>query len=74
MFVDFGKAFDSVNRNTMLHILSNYGVPEEIAIVVMYDKPSCFVQTPDGPTEAFPKTAGIHVSAISLCHHCGLCP
>ena len=30
VFVDFSKAFDSVNRKVMLHILLNYGIPQEI--------------------------------------------
>ena len=61
VFVDLCKAFDSVDRNATLHMLSNYGVPGEIinAIPVMYDNRSCFVQTPDGLTGAFPTTAGI---------------
>ena len=46
VFVDFSKAFDSVNRKTMLHILLNYGIPEEIvnAIAIMRYNPSSFVQ------------------------------
>ena len=61
MFVDFSKAFDSVNRKAMLYILLNYGIPEEIvnAIAIMYDKPSSFVQTLDGPTKEFFTTTGI---------------
>ncbi|KAJ3584317.1 hypothetical protein NHX12_014813 [Muraenolepis orangiensis] len=45
----------------MLHILLNYGVPDEIvkAIAIMYDNPSCFVQTTDGLTKEFLTTAGI---------------
>ena len=41
VFVDFSKAFDSVNRKTMLHILLNYGIREEIvnAISIIYDNP-----------------------------------
>ena len=55
VFVDFSKAFDSMNRKAMLHILLNYGIPEEIvnAIVIMYDNPSSFVQTLDSPTKEF---------------------
>ena len=61
VFVDFSKAFDSVNRKAMLHILLNYGIPEEIvnAIAIMYDNPSSFVQTLDGPTKEFFTTTGI---------------
>ena len=61
VFVDFAKAFDSVNRNIMVHILSNYGIPDDMirAIAVMYEDPSSFVNTPDGPTESFVTTTGI---------------
>ena len=61
MFVAFSKAFDSVNRKAMLHILLNYGITEEIvnAIASMYDNPSSFVQTLDGPTKEFFTTTGI---------------
>ena len=45
VFVDFSKAFDSVNRKAMLHILLNYGISEEIvnAIAIIYVNPSSFV-------------------------------
>ncbi|KAJ3609506.1 hypothetical protein NHX12_024027 [Muraenolepis orangiensis] len=45
----------------MLHILRNYSVPDEIvkAIAIMYDNPSCFVQSTDGLTKEFFTTAGI---------------
>lgn len=61
VFVDFSKAFDSVNRKGMLHILLNYGVPDETvkAIAIMYDNPSSSVQTMDGLTKEFLTTAGI---------------
>ena len=61
MFVAFSKAFHSVNRKAMLHILLNYGIPEEIvnAIANMCDNPSSFVQTLDGPTNEFFTTTGI---------------
>ena len=61
VFVDFSKAFDSVNRKAMLHILLNYGIPDEIvnAIAIMYDNPSSFVQAFDCPTKEFFTTTGI---------------
>ena len=61
IFLDFSKAFDSVNRCNMIKVLSNYGIPNEIiqAIDVMYTDPLCFVQSVDGPTEQFKTTSGI---------------
>ena len=40
VFVDFSKAFDSVDRSKMFEILKLYGIPEEIvaAIKVMYNR------------------------------------
>ncbi|KAJ3604648.1 hypothetical protein NHX12_029388 [Muraenolepis orangiensis] len=45
----------------MLHILLNYSVPDAIvkAIAIMYDNPSCFVQSTDGLTKEFLTTARI---------------
>ena len=40
IFVDFRKAFDSINRDQMFLILEAYGIPTEIvnAIKVIYMK------------------------------------
>ena len=61
VFVDFAKAFDSVDRKALLHILYNYGIPDETvkAIAIMYNNPSTFVDSPDSPTKEFVTTAGI---------------
>lgn len=55
IFVDFAKAFDSVDRRAMLHILQNYGIPDNIinAIAIMYENPQSFVNTSDGPIDLF---------------------
>lgn len=44
-----------------MHILHNYSIPKQIvnAISIMYNNPTCFVQSHDGPTNEFPTTAGI---------------
>ena len=61
VFVDFSKAFDSINRSAMLHILHLYGLPDKIiaGIKTMYDNPETFVLSLDGATNAFFTTAGI---------------
>ena len=61
VFVDFSKAFDSVDRSKMFEILRLYGIPEGIiaAIKVMYTDNSSTVMTTDGETQAFPTLAGI---------------
>ena len=40
VFIDFQKAFDSIDRKAMINILRNIGIPEKIvrAIACMYDK------------------------------------
>ena len=60
VYIDFSKAFDSVNRKAMLHILSMYGIPKKItaAIKRMYENPQTFL-TADGPTDIFSTTKGI---------------
>ena len=61
IFVDFSKAFDSVNREKMFEILGLYGIPTEIidAIKVLYSNTRSSVLTPDGETDQFDILAGI---------------
>ena len=61
VFVDFSKAFDSVDRSKMFEILGLYGIPEEIvaAIKVMYTDSTSTVMTTDGETQPFSTLAGI---------------
>ena len=55
VFIDFSKAFDSIDRKKMLQILSAYGIPKKIltAIEVMYNEILAKVISPDGSTELF---------------------
>ena len=61
VFVDFSKAFDSINRDAMFHILHLYGIPAPIiqAIKVMYHNSNSRVRTPDGLTDAFLTLIGV---------------
>ena len=60
-FIDFRKAFDSINRNTMFEILLAYGIPQEVvnAIHVMYKDTSAVVITPEGETDTFDIDTGV---------------
>ena len=61
IFIDFKKAFDSVDRNTLFQILHAYGIPEKIvkAIQIMYINTSAVVLTPEGETTNFNINTGI---------------
>ena len=55
LFVDFIKAFDSIHRGKMEHILLAYGVPKETvaAITILYVNTKVKVRSSDGDTEYF---------------------
>ena len=61
IFIDFKKAFDSVDRNTLFQILHAYGFPEKIvkATQIMYVNTSAFVLTPEGETTHFNINTGV---------------
>ena len=60
-FVDFKKAFDSVDRNKLMSILRAYGIPEKLvcAIAIMYTDTIAKVMSPDGETDFFDILAGV---------------
>ena len=55
IFVDFSKAFGSIDRSKMEPILEAYRIPNKIikAIMIMYKNTKAFVRSPDGDTEFF---------------------
>ena len=61
VFIDFKKAFDSIDRNIMFQILEAYGIPREIinSIKIMYTNTSATVITPEGLTDFFPINTGV---------------
>ena len=61
VFIDFKKAFDSLNHETMFKILSAYGVPARMlnAIKLCYQNLSAKVVSPDGDTDIFKIHAGV---------------
>ena len=60
-FIDFRKAFDSIDRGRMLQILKAYGIPPDVvaAIRVMYENTSALVIIPEGKTEQFAIDTGV---------------
>jgi sorting nexin-29 len=61
VFVDFRKAFDSIDRHAIPLILQAYGVPELLitAIMDMYKDTTAFVQIGADRTEDFRTTSGV---------------
>ena len=59
IYVDFQKAFDSVNSREMMKILKAYDIPPRLlkAIQKLYENTRTRVITPDGETEFFEVTA-----------------
>ena len=60
-FVHFEKAFDSVHRNSLWMIMSQYGIPQKIINIVkaLYDGFECAVVEKDATTEWFELTTGV---------------
>jgi hypothetical protein len=60
-FVDFRKAFDSVDRITTMRILECYGIPADLvtAIASLYADTHAFVRTPQGPSDSFTTSTGV---------------
>ena len=52
IFIDFSKAFDSIDRSVMFEILGLYGIPQPMldAIRLLYTNNTSTVLTPDGET------------------------
>jgi hypothetical protein len=61
VFVDFTKAFDSVNRKSLEQIILLYGVPQQLvsAIMALYINTTACVRTSDGLTDNFATSSGI---------------
>ena len=61
IFLDFTKAFDSINRGKMEQILLAYGIPKETVatITILYRNTKVKVRSPAGDTEYFDIVAGV---------------
>lgn len=60
-FVDYEKAFDSVDRETLWKIMESYGIPPKLIRMVkaMYDGNQCAVVDVTGPTGWFDVKSGV---------------
>ena len=60
-FINFKKAFDSINRKVMFAVLRHYGIPEAVvnAISVHYKKPKSAVMVDGGLSDPFDVTTGV---------------
>ena len=60
-FIDFKKAFDSINRNRMMKILRAYGVSEKVIsqINAMYTDTTAAVKSEDGTSDFFEIKTGV---------------
>ena len=61
LFIDFSKAFDTINRKKMKEILLKYGIPEDkvCAIMMHYKNTGSMVRSPDGDTHYFEIKTGV---------------
>jgi retron-type reverse transcriptase len=61
VFVDFSKAFDSINHQTLFEILLAYGILKRLveAIKLSYNSLKAKIKSPDGETEYFDIHAGV---------------
>ena len=60
-FIDFKKAFDSINRKVMFAVLRHYGIPEAVvnAINVLYKNSKSAVMVDGGLSDPFDVTTGV---------------
>ena len=61
LFVDFSKAFDSIDRTKLEQILYAYGIPAKVvqAIMMLYRNTKAKIRSPDGDTDFFDILAGV---------------
>ena len=65
-FVDFQKAFDSVDRNALWNILRVYGKPRKIINIIsnLYEDSECMVLVDGEPTDPFKVKTGMRPGGI----------
>ena len=65
-FVDYEKAFDSLDRDTLWKLLQHYGIPEKIITLIRntYDGMTCKDTHADRLTESFQVKKGVRQGCL----------
>ena len=65
-FVDYEKAFDSLDRDTLWKLLRHYGIPEKIITLIhnTYDGMTCKVTHAGRLTESFQVKTGVRQGCL----------
>jgi len=65
-FVDYEKAFDSIDRETMWKLLAFYGIPSKLLVIIKnsYEDMSCRVVHSGQLTENFPINTGVRQGCL----------
>ena len=65
-FIDFEKAFDSLDRETIWKLMRHYGIPEEIVLLVKrsYDGMKCRVVAGGQLSDPFEVTTGVRQGCL----------
>ena len=60
-FIDFSKAFDNVNRETLFKTLKQFQISSKLLNLIqnMYSKLKCQVRTSSGESDMFPQSNGV---------------
>ena len=66
LFIDFEKAFDSVDRDCLWRVLKYYRIPEKIVdmIIALYEESECCVKTENGTTRFFKIMSGVRQGCV----------
>ena len=65
-FIDFEKAFDSIDHHVLWNILRHYGIPEKVVSIIrqLYQGFTCQVIHAGNLTDPFPVTTGVRQGCL----------
>ena len=65
-FIDYEKAFDSLDRNVLWDLMANYGIPSKIISLVKntYEGTNCRILHEGGLTESFSIKSGVRQGCL----------